>query len=819
MTERIYLMILSGVNPNTLTTGYHYFSTKGFTSAPTDTPASKYFVPRITNPGMYQQSMFSPGQTGGDSSSNQGFCELTNVDGILDNLIDWGFDGGVYQILEGPEDGDLTDFVTVNYGTIKQVESSWDTITIRYRDNGEFLDKPVILNYYLGDNVLPAGLEGASELKDKPKPRLFGSRRNITPICVNTSKLIYQYNDGASSSVGAVRDNGVALTVGVNHADSTAMLAATVAAGYYDTCLTEGFIRLGSSPTGLITMDAVSSTISIGQQYKALVEEKLAVGSVVEQSIIELDRLIPASIIWGYYTSTKIDTTKNVFDALSKAGIWWGFDNLGKFWAKQLIIPTSTNSITTLNVDNSVSIERTATSDSDKGMPVWKVTCNYNRNETVQTTVAGSVNASLYNSEWQTAIYSDVTIKTLHPLAEELIVDTPFNTYADALAEATRLFNLKSVRRDRLKINLLYGANGPLVYIKGGYWETEAISELPIDRYNHCSSVYQNYVYVIGGFISGDSTTSVIRLDLDNPTGAWDDTGVTDLPSKRMNAASVVYNNYLYVIGGTNGSAMSDVIRLDLSNPTGAWDNVGVTDLPVAKHSLAAVVHDNYLYTIGGTGFAYYDDVIRLDLDNPTGAWSSIGDVTSLPETRWLLCANINLDYLYVAGGFGPEGALTSAIRLDLNNPAGAWENLEDMPGIGRIGATSTICNDYLYVIGGWDGDAAYTNSVIRLDLSNPTGAWDDIGVTDMPDGRYRLSCNTYNKAIYSISGATATPKNNTWRLRSNENPEDYSQLNSLGRIINVKMPRYEYNAGKPMRMIGQEINHQTKEITLDLWG
>ena len=124
-----------------------------------------------------------------------------------------------------------------------------------------------------------------------------------------------------------------------------------------------------------------------------------------------------------------------------------------------------------------------------------------------------------------------------------------------------------------------------------------------------------------------------------------------------------------------------------------------------------------------------------------------------------------------------------------------------------------------IYVVGGIT-DAGATASVIRLDLSNPTGAWDDAGVTDLP---YLLSSGesaVYGDSIYVVGGYQniyGTP--NTLRFRFENNPEDTAQLLSLGRTVNVTYPRYGYDAGRPMKIIGAESDYSTRTINLELWG
>lgn len=66
------------------------------------------------------------------------------------------------------------------------------------------------------DLVIVAALpiEGDDSIKGKPRPLCFGKVKNIQPVLVNPSRLIYQVADSPVASVDAVRDRGVALAVG-----------------------------------------------------------------------------------------------------------------------------------------------------------------------------------------------------------------------------------------------------------------------------------------------------------------------------------------------------------------------------------------------------------------------------------------------------------------------------------------------------------------------------------------------------------------------------------------------------------------------------
>lgn len=104
------------------------------------------------------------------------------------------------------------DFDTVLVGTMAGLEVTSDLVTIKLRDRQAEAMVPLQATKYAGNNTLPDGLEGtADDLEGKPKPLCFGDVQNVPAVCVNTSKLIYQVNDGPIFKLAAVYDRGIPL--------------------------------------------------------------------------------------------------------------------------------------------------------------------------------------------------------------------------------------------------------------------------------------------------------------------------------------------------------------------------------------------------------------------------------------------------------------------------------------------------------------------------------------------------------------------------------------------------------------------------------
>jgi len=813
-----YAVIIKAYDPGTASEVTLYFSTNGYTSGPADAPANQYYEPLLENPGVFTFQMYSNGKLSGPASTGYGAIILINNIGQLDYLIDYGLDGREIIAAEITPNG-LAPFLI---GTMEQPLPSLDQVSIRIRDRKAELDVPFQPTKYLGNNTLPAGLEGVEDIKGKPKPRLYGVRYNVTPVLVNTSRLIYQMSDIALNDIPNVYDRGVALSKGTDYTDQTDMETNAPAAGTYRAWLAGGCFRLGSSPAGQVTADGVQGAAAANrtkaQIIKQIVQIPIAASDCIEQGFIDLDKANAAEV--GIYISTET-TYAAVLDELCSPDAWYGFENMGKFCIRRLELP-GTTAITTIDDSKILGMERLATNDTGRGVPVWQVNLNYAKNDTVQTSdlAAGVTDArrQWLNQQYRTVTAPDATVKTAHLLASELNVNTPMVDAAAAKTEAERLQVLFGTRRDYLKVTV---PRTQLLYDVAGYWDNEAISDLSVRRTKTATVVHGNFLYVIGGYLSAP-TASVIRLDLNNPTGAWDDAGVTDLPATRYQHSAHVHNGYLYVVGGYNKSS---VIRLDLSNPTGVWDDAGVTDMPREANLHASCIYNDHLYVFGGFtsgGSAPTASVIRLDLSNPTGAWDDAG-VTDLPATRTMHNADVYENYVYISGGKTGVTALNSVIRLDLSNPTGVWDDagVTDLPAtrFNQGGKTSCIYAPYLYMIGGSVDGETSSSSVVRLNLSRPNSSWDDAGISDLPTIRSLHSVVMSSSSIYVIGGQSGTATENTYIFRHNDNPNDLAHIWSRNKVVKLATNRFNYNSSKYMRIVGAEVNLAEDTITLYVWG
>lgn len=454
----IWLAHQVAYDPSLSATTTLYFSSAGYVTGSSNLPpggaAHTAYDPRIQNPATIRRDCFEQGTTFGQSRIGYGALELSNADGGLDALAGMGLDGRALTLILGTvQPGQSPVWTTVLTGTVEQPEIGWTTVTLRLRDRLAELDKPACPNTYAGSNSLPSGLEGAAgDIQGQRKPRLYGTVFNIAPPCVNTSRLIYQVSELAIATVAAVYDRGAALTKGADYTSQADMEANAPAAGYFRVWPAGGCLRLGSVPSGQLTCDA-SAGAAVANRTAAQVLQAIALGvglsagSISSADVTALDVATSAELgVW-----LRDETALQAMDTVAGSiGAYYGFDRLGVLRMARLEAPSGTPAATLTEADV-IRIERQASNDAGRGVPIWRYTLGYQHYYTTQDSdLAGSVTAArraALNLAERTVEAADATVKTAHLLAPVLTGSTYLVGAADAAAEAARRLGLYKASR------------------------------------------------------------------------------------------------------------------------------------------------------------------------------------------------------------------------------------------------------------------------------------------------------------------------------------------------------------------------------------
>lgn len=455
-----YLLEISALdesnNPVTLR-----YSTGGYNTLPTDTPSNAYYEDRISDPGKFEQALFSSGRTMGEASISYGDIRLSNADGGLDHLLGYAFDGRSFRLLRLTNaQAPYSSATIVLVGTIEGVDSAqaWTYLALRIYDRRLDLDRPVQTVRYAG-TTLSGGptAEGNEDLKDTPKPLLFGRCYNVPAPCVNPFDLIYQVHDGLISAI-QVYDGGVPLTFASNYPDLPTLQAASLRPGKYATCMALGLFRLGGEPEFVVTADVTApadyANICPGAVARAIMSRMgIANGDVVTSAFNALDAAAPYDCgIWISDDRTGLSAISAILSSVGAAVIP---NQLNQFTVYRMEAPgTPTDELTEYEIQQDGGVLGFSRNpDTDKGLPCWRLTLTWRRiYQTMDDSgVAGCVDADFRTflaKETREIKVEDAAVKARHALAPELTIETLLNVAAHAQAEATRRFALYSAERD-----------------------------------------------------------------------------------------------------------------------------------------------------------------------------------------------------------------------------------------------------------------------------------------------------------------------------------------------------------------------------------
>lgn len=419
--------------------------------------AGTFYEPRIENPATFSRSI-GGGGFGGRASGSYGELTLINNDGALNALADDYFDGRTLTLKVGNAGMAYGSFQTVMAATIETVAMERQRVSVRLRDRAITLDTPFSAVKYAGTNSLPNGIEGTSDdIKDQYKPRILGRVALMTPVCCNTSKLIYQVNAGAVDSIVNVFDAGAYLSRSTDYTSQSDMENNAPASGTFRSWPAGGCFRLGSSPYGALSACVAerwlyTDNTAAGLIQRILTEIGYTGSDWVAADFTTLNQANAGSL--GVIVSDG-ETTASLLDRITQSvGAWWGFDRINRFRIARLDAPSGSPAATFTDSDI-IELER----QPDTTPPNWRTTIQADTNYAVQDkkSLAGVV--TLDRAGWfeqasreQTA--ESATVKSTRLLADETTTETLINGISIAAAEAARRLALYSVRRDTVTLTV-----------------------------------------------------------------------------------------------------------------------------------------------------------------------------------------------------------------------------------------------------------------------------------------------------------------------------------------------------------------------------
>ena len=439
-----------GINAGQVTLPY---ADRHWVGAPTDTvKPNEYYEGRVEVPLIMERQMHIDPARPRRVQRQFGSIRIANGDGALDSIVrSYAIDGRQVRVLFGPYGGAYSDFVCIADTLGLAWEGSDETVSVTLRDQSYSLDKPLQTTLYGGTG----GADGTAEIEGKPKPLTYGKVRNITPVLIDPSNLIWQVHDGTIGAVLDVYDQGAALTDSLTDVSGyTNLVSESVSAGEFATALDVGMFKAGSSPSGLVTCDIegdADPTYENTLDQIALRVLKNRAG--LSLALIREDTFAGAGAIageMGFYLSVNdTPSTGQVMDAiLASIGGWWGAARDGRIRAGRLSDPAARSVNLYLDQYTVLKLEQ------ETGItPTWRFRVGYQRNWTIQrgedlAAAVSDARRQFLIEPFQVVSSSDGTVKTRHLEAlDQGPIPTLYDNAADAQTLADHFKGLHSLDR------------------------------------------------------------------------------------------------------------------------------------------------------------------------------------------------------------------------------------------------------------------------------------------------------------------------------------------------------------------------------------
>lgn len=214
----------------------------------------------------------------------------------------------------------LTDLVLEFDGRVKSGGHDVNTgiAVLNFEVDRAPLDVPLLSLEYTGGG----GIEGQAENRGSLKPAGFGRPINIPLNFIDTVNNVAQIDAyGNTISVTKLYEDGAEFTASFgDYATYATLIAASIPAGRWATCIASGLIRLGAPPQGVITCDPVFGFDRPGSMMQRWLEAHagIAIGKIVTSDFTALSAAVDSVCGRTVYVSHWSDGGDNVLDLIQK---------------------------------------------------------------------------------------------------------------------------------------------------------------------------------------------------------------------------------------------------------------------------------------------------------------------------------------------------------------------------------------------------------------------------------------------------------------------------------------------------------------------
>ena len=210
------------------------------------------------------------------------------------------------------------------------------------------------------------------------------------------------------------------------------------------------------------------------------------------------------------------------------------------------------------------------------------------------------------------------------------------------------------------------------IHSDGSIGPRQVANPMPYSAFFESASIWNNRIYIIGGWTSAQALTSAIysaNIQPDGSLSAW--VAQTSVPDA-IYTQGEVSNGYLYVLGGVvnGGEELINIVyytRINADGTLGGWNPT--QSLPQVTANPGAVAASGYIFTMTGfNGSSLLNTFYMASVagDGSVGSWSA---GTPLPQALTYSAAAVSDSYIFVSGGAANTGISSAVYSLNLPPP------------------------------------------------------------------------------------------------------------------------------------------------------
>ena len=238
-------------------------------------------------------------------------------------------------------------------------------------------------------------------------------------------------------------------------------------------------------------------------------------------------------------------------------------------------------------------------------------------------------------------------------------------------------------------------------------WITVTSLDPPTPRDRHTAVSYERCIYIYGGYDGSSRVNDFYEYNVD--TNTWREmvpSSISTTPSARHSHAAVVYQDSMYIFGGYDGLYRNDFHRYNYR--TNTWnimtDSLGANEFwPKPRYRTTSTVLGDNMFIFGGhDGSRQLNDFYAWSFKNET--WTEVQFFGSPPSPRDSHVAVAYKNSLFIFGG-STGNARSDFYEYKLDEQR--WVSVVGTSGTApssRFCHVGAVYNRCFYVFGGYDG-------------------------------------------------------------------------------------------------------------------